>query len=109
MERGLRLMVPNIVARHRDAQAALVGKLADGWRIERGDLKVGEVVGEVLDELTHVFLDANRLRMSVLGDIMGALNVHQGALFLEGLAQFYVGFWDTKLLAEFKKSQLPLD
>jgi len=29
-------------------------------------------------------------------------------LFLERLAQFYVGFWDVKLLAEFKKSHLPL-
>uniref|UniRef100_A0A7C9EUC2 DOG1 domain-containing protein n=1 Tax=Opuntia streptacantha TaxID=393608 RepID=A0A7C9EUC2_OPUST len=108
MERGLRLMIPSIVARHRDAQAALVDKLAVGWSRERGELKVGEVVGDVVEELSRVFLDANRLRRSVLGDIIGALNVLQAALFLERLAQFYVGFWDVKLLAEFKKSHLPL-
>lgn len=109
MECGLRLMVPSIVARHKDAQASVVDKLAAGWRRERGELKVGEALGDVVDELNRVFLDANRLRRSVLGDIIGALNVLQAALFLERLAQFYVGFWDAELLAEFKKSHLPLD
>lgn len=109
IECGLRLMVPSIVARHKDAQAAVVDKLAVGWRRERGELKVGEALGDVVDELNRVFLDANRLRRSVLGDIIGALNVLQAALFLERLAQFYVGFWDAELLAEFKKSHLPLD
>lgn len=109
MECTLRLMVPSIVARARDAQGALVDKLAVGWSNGGGNLKVDDVVGEVVDELTCVFLDANRLRRSVLADIMGSLNVYQAALYLERLAKFYVGFRDSKLLSQFKKSKLPLD
>ncbi|KAL2901742.1 Protein INAPERTURATE POLLEN1 [Bienertia sinuspersici] len=101
VECGLRLMVPSIVARARDAQASVVEKLAIGWKEKGENFEVGEAVQELVDEMTSVFLDANRLRRSVLSDIMGALNVYQAAFFLEGLAQFYVGFSDPKLFPQF--------
>lgn len=104
VECGLRLMVPSIVARSRDAQAALVDQLAVGWRVMAENFEVDEALGDLVDKMTCVFLDANRLRRSVLADIMGALNVYQAAAFLEGLAQFYVGFWDPKLLAQLNNS-----
>ncbi|XP_074262932.1 protein INAPERTURATE POLLEN1 [Silene latifolia] len=97
IECGLRLMVPAIAKRAREAQAKVVRKMAVG-------VDVGEVVGDVLEELTCVFLDANRLRRSVVCDIVGVLNVNQAAFFLHGLAQFYVGFWDSKLADHFNKS-----
>ncbi|KAK9668324.1 hypothetical protein RND81_13G051700 [Saponaria officinalis] len=89
IECGLRLMVPAIGKRAREAQCRLVGKMGSGY-------EVGEMVGEVVEEMTCVFLDANRLRKSVLSDIVSALNVNQAAFFLHGLVQFYVGFWDSK-------------
>lgn len=109
MECGLRLMVPSIAARSRDAQAALVEKLGVGWREKGENFEVGEVIHELVDDMTCVFMDANRLRRSVLADIMGALNVYQAAIFFHSLAQFYVGFWDNKLLAQFNNSKLTLD
>uniref|UniRef100_A0A803L6I9 DOG1 domain-containing protein n=1 Tax=Chenopodium quinoa TaxID=63459 RepID=A0A803L6I9_CHEQI len=102
VECGLRLMVPSVVARSRDTQADLVEKLGVGWRKNGENFEVDEVVGELVDKMTCVFLDANRLRRSVLADIMGTLNVYQAASFLEGLAKFYAGFWDPTLLANFK-------
>ncbi|KNA16667.1 hypothetical protein SOVF_087050 [Spinacia oleracea] len=104
VECGLRLMVPSIVARSRDAQAALVEKLSAGWRQNGENFEVDEVVGELVDKMTCVFLDANRLRRSVLADIMEALNVYQAAFFLQGLAKFYVGFSDPNLLDQFSNS-----
>ncbi|CAO2819817.1 unnamed protein product [Amaranthus hypochondriacus] len=92
LECGLRLMVPVIVTRSRDSQAKLVLKLAVEWREKGENLEVGEVIEELIDEITCVFLDANRLRKSVLADIMATLSVHQSALFLQRLSQFYVGF-----------------
>jgi hypothetical protein len=61
-----------------------------------------------MEELVTVFLHANRLRRSVISDIVAALNVYQGALFLEGLAQFLVGFQDKNLLREFERCKTPI-
>lgn len=115
IECGLRLMVPSLVTRAKTAQEGFVKGIAENWgRCEDGKKEtMKEVVGDAMegqmDELVSVFLDANRLRRSVLGEIMGAIDVYQRALFLEGLAQFLVGFSDPQLLAEFKRCKTPLN
>ncbi|KAG2404910.1 Protein INAPERTURATE [Vigna angularis] len=45
-----------------------------------------------MEEVVSVVLWANRVRRSVLVDIMSATIVYQAMLFLEGLAQFLIGF-----------------
>ncbi|GAB2300882.1 hypothetical protein Dimus_034918 [Dionaea muscipula] len=111
IECGLRLIVPALVARARDAQAGIIDKVAVEWAAAKGGDVVKEAVGkttlEAIEELTCVFLDANRLRRSVLSEIIAALDVHQGALFLEGLAEFVIGFKDSELLAEFERARMP--
>lgn len=82
----------------------MVENLSAGWRQNGENFEVGEVVRELVDKMTCVFLDANRLRRSVLADIMEALNVYQAAFFLQGLAKFYVGFSDPNLLDQFSNS-----
>nr|GMC77221.1 protein INAPERTURATE POLLEN1 [Ipomoea batatas] len=57
-----------------------------------------------MEELVDVFMDANRLRRSVLSDIVNATDVYQAALFLESLAQFLVGFKDKKFLPQYEKT-----
>uniref|UniRef100_A0A7N0TL70 DOG1 domain-containing protein n=1 Tax=Kalanchoe fedtschenkoi TaxID=63787 RepID=A0A7N0TL70_KALFE len=113
IECGLRLMVPALVNRWRDAQAGLIERIGAGWgtvdgRREGGKALIGQAVTAQMEELVSVFADANRLRSSVLSDILSALNVYQAALFLEGMAQFLVGFSDPDLLAEFERSKLTL-
>ncbi|KAL9242890.1 hypothetical protein vseg_016847 [Gypsophila vaccaria] len=102
IECGLRLMVPAIGKRAREAQCRLIGRMGSGF-------EAGEVVGEVVEEMTCVFLDANRLRKSVLSDIVGVLTVNQAAYFLHGLVKFYVGFRDPNLIHRFQNSSLSID
>ncbi|GKV13192.1 hypothetical protein SLEP1_g24243 [Rubroshorea leprosula] len=61
-----------------------------------------------MEEMVAVFLDANRLRRTVISEIIDATNVYQGALFLEALSQFLVGFRDPILLAEFERCNMPI-
>lgn len=110
----LRLRLPSLVARGRKAQSFFVERIGSNWgRSEGKDEEVksaiGEAMAEEMEELVSVFVDANRLRISVLTDILSATNVYQAALFLEGLAQFLVGFHDQKLLREFDKSKTVID
>ncbi|KAL8166536.1 hypothetical protein V2J09_008035 [Rumex salicifolius] len=115
IECGLRLMVPSLAGRARDAQAGLVGKVAAGWwasqcerrRRKEEEGEVGKMVMEAVDELSCVVVDANRLRRSVLCEILAAIDVYQAALFLQALAQFVVGFKDADLLSEFKRAVIP--
>ncbi|XP_047338845.1 protein INAPERTURATE POLLEN1 [Impatiens glandulifera] len=102
IERGLRLMVPALVSRAREAQGKFVKKVAVDWRRKE---VVGKAVGEEMEEMGCVVVDANRLRRSVLADILVATNVYQAAVFLEGLAQFVVGFRDGQLMAEFDRCE----
>lgn len=108
IECGLRLVVPSLVARARNAQAQFVERLGFEWRKCEGrkeemEEAIGEAMRTEMEELVNVFLDANRLRKSALADILNATNVYQAALFFEGLAQFLIGFHDQKLLREFEK------
>lgn len=106
IECGLRLMVPALVTRARKAQAGFVGTVVGDWARRKGE--VGKALTCQMDEMVGVFVDANRLRRSVLAEIIGATSVYQAALFLEGLAQFLVGFGDPDLLAQFESCKTPL-
>ncbi|KDO37199.1 hypothetical protein CISIN_1g046664mg [Citrus sinensis] len=59
IEGGLRLMVP-----------ALIGRIKTVQRV------IGEAIKEEMDDMVSVFVDANRLRKSVIAEIVGALSVH---------------------------------
>ncbi|GER34259.1 kinase interacting family protein [Striga asiatica] len=73
------------------------------WRM------VGEAVAEEMDELVGVVVNANRLRRSVLADVVNANTVNQAA-FLEAMAEFLVGFRDAKLVKSLRSARrLPID
>lgn len=116
IECGVRLMVPALAARARKAQERFVKAVAgDYWggRRRRNKEAAKEVAGKAvmaeMDEMVGVLVDANRLRRSVLAEIIAATSVYQAALFLEGLAQFLVGFRDLDLLADFEACKTPLN
>ncbi|KAF5734416.1 hypothetical protein HS088_TW16G00865 [Tripterygium wilfordii] len=113
IECGVRLMVPALLDRARKAQTGFVRRVAEAWVDNEGKKErvvgVGEAVKMEMEEMVVVFADANRLRKSVITEIVGALDVFQGALFLEGLAQFLVGFRDPDLLSEFEKCKTPIN
>ncbi|CAN4127584.1 unnamed protein product [Withania somnifera] len=111
IECGLRLMVPALAARARDAQVAFVEKLAIEWgkcEGRKSEMKaaVMESAAAEMEDLVGVFVDANRLRRSVLSDILSVTDVNQAAVFLEGLTQFLVGFRNRELLSQFEKCSL---
>ncbi|KAK2978506.1 hypothetical protein RJ640_027283 [Escallonia rubra] len=113
IECGLRLMAPALAVRYRNAQAGFVEKVGAEWeKCESGSAAAREVVAEAataeMEELVGVFVDANRLRRSVLAEIMGCTSIYQAALFYQGLAQFLVGFWDRELLREFERCKMPI-
>ncbi|KAF6152426.1 hypothetical protein GIB67_038049 [Kingdonia uniflora] len=112
IECGLRLMVPSLVARSRKSQSGFVDRVAVDWVRCDGRQEVSKNVGEAvmvqMEELIGVFLDANRLRRSVLAEIMGATDVYLAALYLEALSEFYVGFRDAEFLREFEQCKIPL-
>ncbi|KAK6141930.1 hypothetical protein DH2020_024327 [Rehmannia glutinosa] len=99
IECGLRLMAPAMAARARHAQAKLVKSVGAEWGSREG---VKAAVGEAMEELVGVVVDANRPRRSVLADVLSVTMVYQAALFFEAVAQFLVGIRDSKLLKEFE-------
>ncbi|KAK6947613.1 Transcription factor TGA like domain [Dillenia turbinata] len=110
IERGLRLMVPELNSRVRVLQGEFLERVAVKWVKYEG--RKGNLRGEVeealvgkMEEMTCAFLDANRIRRSVLSEIMGATNVYQAALFLEALSQFLVGFRNADLISEFERKR----
>ncbi|XAR54973.1 hypothetical protein NMG60_11030328 [Bertholletia excelsa] len=111
IECGLRLMVPALASRARTAQASFAQRVGAEWRRceERNPAVVAGAAAAEMEELAGVLVDANRLRRSVLADIISATTVYQAALFLEALAQFFVGFRDKELLQEFQRSKLLLN
>ncbi|KAL6979714.1 hypothetical protein U1Q18_021370 [Sarracenia purpurea var. burkii] len=114
IECGLRLMVPALAARARSAQARFVERVGSNWRRCGGRKKavegaIEEAAAAEVEEMTSVFVDANRLRRSVLADIVSATTVYQSALFLEGLSQFLVGFQDRELLGQFEECNMHLN
>ncbi|XP_022758937.1 protein INAPERTURATE POLLEN1 [Durio zibethinus] len=109
IECGLRLMVPALVSRIKKVQEAFVGRVAKKWAASEGKKKaLEEAVKVEMEEMLGVFVDANRLRRSVVIEIVNATDVYQGALFLEGLAQFLVGFKDPVLLGELERCKTPI-
>jgi|UniRef100_A0A2N9EQA5 hypothetical protein len=114
IECALRLMVPALVDRVRNAQAGLVQRVAENWVLCQGRKEVvrpviGEAVAAEMEEMVSVFLDANRLRRSILAEIVSITSVYQAALYLEGLAQFFVGLREPELLAQFESCKIPLN
>ncbi|XP_010054808.2 protein INAPERTURATE POLLEN1 [Eucalyptus grandis] len=108
IECGVRLMVPALWDRAKAEQAHFADRVADQWTRASGKKKkettatVGKAAAAAAQGLAGVFLDANRLRKSVLADIMSATNLYQAGLFLEALAQFLVGLRDPELLEKFQ-------
>lgn len=103
IECGLRVIVPTLTDRMKHAEGVFVDRVVGDWfrcRERKGAAKVavGADVKGHMEELVSIFLYANRLRRSVLVDIMSAASVYQAALFLEGLAQFLIGFRDHELV-----------
>lgn len=112
IERGLRLMVPDLVDRMKRAQVGFVRRVAEDWVSYKGKkekIEVGELMKVEMEELVSVFMDANRLRRSIISEIVGALSIYQGALFLEALAQFLIGFKDPIFLREFERCKTPIN
>ncbi|MED6131898.1 hypothetical protein PIB30_014346 [Stylosanthes scabra] len=103
IECGLRVIVPTLTERMRCAEATFVDRVVNDWfrfRENKGASMVAvasDLKGH-MEEVVSVFLYANRLRRSVLVDIISATTVYQAALFLEALAQFLIGFRDHDLL-----------
>lgn len=121
IECTMRLMVPVLMDRVRKTQRGFVSRVSENWVLGYQGAKrkktttnpvtaispVDVAAKEEMEELVSVFVDANRLRKSVITDIVGATNEHQAALFLEGLCQFLVGFKDQLLLQDFELVALP--
>lgn len=70
---------------------------------------MAEAVAEEMEELVGVVVDANRLRRSVMADVLSVTTVYQAALYLEAVAQFLVGFRDDKIIKEFEHCQKPIN
>ncbi|GAU39733.1 hypothetical protein TSUD_145010 [Trifolium subterraneum] len=104
IECGLKSIVPTLNERLERAEGSFVDRVVGDWFSckDRGDNKGKAVLGNdvkvYMEEFVSVFLYANRLRRSVLVDIISAASVYQAALFLEGLSMFLIGFRDHDLV-----------
>ncbi|KAI3986437.1 hypothetical protein MKX01_037719 [Papaver californicum] len=112
LECGLRLILPGVMNRYRILQSGFIDKVGYDWIHSTGKNEILKAIsGDVcvqMDELVSVFLDANRLRRSILMEIVSAMDVYQSALYLQGLAQFFLGFSDNELFKEFEQCKIPL-
>ncbi|KAF8092478.1 hypothetical protein N665_0413s0021 [Sinapis alba] len=120
IECTMRLMVPLLMDRVRKAQRGFVSRVSENWigsyqvgkkrktaAVTAAASAVEDAAKVEMEELVSIFVDANRLRKSVIMDIVGATSEHQAALFLEGLCQFLAGFKDQLLLQDFDVVALP--
>ncbi|PNY10852.1 hypothetical protein L195_g007443 [Trifolium pratense] len=104
IECGLKSIVPTLNERLANAEGGFVDRVVGDWFSckDRGDNKGKVVLGNdvkvYMEEFVSVFLYANRLRRSVLVDIISAASVYQAALFLEGLSMFLIRFRDHDLV-----------
>ncbi|QCE13612.1 protein INAPERTURATE POLLEN1 [Vigna unguiculata] len=105
IECRLRHIVATLSDRLKHAESAFMECVVGNWfqcweeqNIAAGKEAVGADVKAHMEEVVNVVLYANRVRRSVLVDIMSATTVYQAALFFEGLAQFLIGFRDHDLL-----------
>ncbi|RID78434.1 hypothetical protein BRARA_A01267 [Brassica rapa] len=119
IECTMRLMVPVLMDRVRKAQRGFVSRVSENWiasyqvgkkrktAVTAASAGVEDAAKGEMEELVSIFVDANRLRKSVIMDIVGATSEHQAALYLEGLCQFLAGFKDQVLLQDFEVVALP--
>ncbi|KAG2398698.1 hypothetical protein LR48_Vigan04g018100 [Vigna angularis] len=105
IECRLRHIVTTLSDRLKCAESAFMECVVGNWfqcweeqNIAAAKEAVGTDVKAHMEEVVSVVLYANRVRRSVLVDIMSATTVYQAALFLEGLAQFLIGFREQDLL-----------
>ncbi|CAJ1975718.1 unnamed protein product [Sphenostylis stenocarpa] len=112
IECSLRLIVPILSDRLKHAEHAFVGRVVGDWfrcweELKSGPAKaaVGADVKAHMEEVVNVVLFANRVRRGVLEDIIGGTTLYQAALFLEGLAQFLIGFRDQALVNAVEQSK----
>jgi hypothetical protein len=111
IECGLKSIVPTLNERLARAEGGFVDRVVGDWFSckDRGDNKGKVVLGNdvkvYMEEFVSVFLYANRLRRSVLVDIISAASVYQAALFLEGLSMFLIGFRDHDLVNSVEHSK----
>lgn len=117
IERWVRLMVPDLTSRIRASQHRFAEWLAKrpDWHEDDPGIRVGEAkeaVGRAAEaemkELVSVFVDANRLRRSVLAEIVSATEVYQAAGFFKALAQFLVGLRDKRVLEKLEECMVML-
>lgn len=110
IECGLRLMVPALTGRIKKIQGGFLGRIAEDWAddSEGKRERIKKAMEEEMEEMVSVFMDANRLRKSVITEIISGLSVYQAALFLESLAQFLVGLREQEVLGEFKRCNIPI-
>ncbi|KEH37658.1 putative transcription factor TGA like domain-containing protein [Medicago truncatula] len=104
IECGLKSIVPTLNDRLTRAEGCFIKNVVGDWFSckDRGDNKGKVVLGNdvrvYIEEFVSVVLYANRLRRSVLVDIISAASVYQAALFLEALSMFLIGFKDHDLV-----------
>ncbi|MCL7046143.1 hypothetical protein MKW94_017170 [Papaver nudicaule] len=112
MECSTRLILPGIMNRYRASQSGFIEKVGYDWIHSSGKSEILKAVsGDVMaqmEELVSVFLDANRLRRSILTEIISATDVYQSALYLQALAEFFTGFSDHEFIKEFEQCKVPL-
>ncbi|XP_047180441.1 protein INAPERTURATE POLLEN1-like [Vigna umbellata] len=99
IECRLRHIVATLSDRLKRAESAFMECIVGNWFWcwEEHNIAAAKEVGGAdakaqMEEVVSVVLWANRVRRSVLVDIMSATTVYQAMLFLEGLAQFLIGF-----------------
>ncbi|CAA7404830.1 unnamed protein product [Spirodela intermedia] len=106
IECRLRRRVPQIVQLHRRVQASFTERAASEFK-EHGEVSE-EAAAAMTAELAGLFFQANRLRKSVLEDILEVLDVCQAAAFLEALCQLVLRLREEKLLLQFHSCRAPL-
>lgn len=111
IECGLKSIVPSLNERLARAEGGFLDRVVGDWfscrdrSDNKGKAVVGNDVKAYMEEFVSVFLYANRLRRSVLVDIISAASVYQSALFLEGLSMFLIGLKDHDLVNSVEHSK----
>ncbi|KAI4338486.1 hypothetical protein MLD38_023540 [Melastoma candidum] len=111
MERWVRRMVPDLTSRVRVSQhrfAEKLGKRLDMYEEDGNGLGVREAAEEEMKEMVTAFLEGNRLRRSVMEEIMRATDAYQAASYFQALGQFIVGLRDKKVVEKSEQYMLVL-
>ncbi|XP_048618619.1 uncharacterized protein LOC125589943 [Brassica napus] len=107
LETTINETVSRLLREMREAQDGFIRRFSDKWVSSFRDSQSGTVVMEtatsvttdeegggaaIMEELVRMFREANQLRMSVITDIAGVLNMNQKVLFLESVCKLLSGF-----------------